>query len=116
MPFSNRLFQQLVADIQGCNCDIHAPVLAFIAYKLSALLSDEGWNVVGDRLTEDVAKSGSSYGEFLELAIRMRSTTIAAAVATAADDDESEPPPAMWLRVTYNMDVRSCCRPFLCVH
>ena len=113
MPFSDAKFQQLVADIHGCNGEIRAPVIAFIAFKLGALLADSTWNVVGERISESKSGTGASYGEFLDLAIRARGTTILAAAdgedeEAAGDDDDPARANAMWIRISHDMDVRFC--------
>ena len=94
-PFTGSAFQRLVAQIHGVNCEIRAPVIAFIAYKLSQLLGDDSWNVVGQKVDDDADDSFSrGYLEFLDLAIAYRGKTI-----TPVDGHT-------WIRIAYDVAVR----------
>lgn len=100
--FSNVTFQRLVAEVNGVNRVIQAPVLAFIAYKLANLLVDPSWNVLGRRL--ESSENVHGYLQYLDMAIAQKGITITATIPAETEDDEE--PRTTWIRIDHDMDVR----------
>ena len=104
LPFSNHTFQRLVADVHGCNCEIRAPVIAFIAFQLSRLLEADSWNVLGHRAGKKSQDSGGGgYLEFLNLAVASRGTTIASIPPTSGEGGSGST--EMWIRIAHDLEV-----------
>ena len=95
-PFSNATFQALLSSVHGINCDIPAALLAFVACKLSQLLSEKDWNSPG-HLSQDCK---TSYDHFLQLAISHRGVRITG--KNGVDEDD-----VTWLRIYYSAEVRT---------
>ena len=112
IPFSSPTFQRIVADVHGANQEIRAPVIAFIAFKLSELLRDAAWNVQGQRLEVESVDTSSSYTKFLNLAIKARGKVIKASTrefdAEGENSDSAESHEEFWLKIEHDVAVRVC--------
>ena len=89
----------MLAAVHGVNTDVRAPVIAFIAFKLSQLLTCATWNKSGARVDED---NMGAHARILQLAVSNRGITISA--ESDADNDE---PADMWIRIVHDLQVSS---------